>query len=131
MTFHTDIQVRFADTDALGHVNNGSFVVYAETARLEFAKALLGSGFRALILAHVAVDFRRQVVFGQSVSVDTWVESIGRTSVTIRQIVRANGETAAEIKSVVVSFDYTAQRSTPWTSEAMAAFAEYATYSSA
>ena len=28
----TPVQMRFADTDALGHVNNGSFVLYAEIA---------------------------------------------------------------------------------------------------
>ena len=32
----TDIQVRFGDTDALGHVNNASFAAYAELARLDF-----------------------------------------------------------------------------------------------
>ena len=31
----TDIQMRFGDTDALGHVNNASYASYAEVARLE------------------------------------------------------------------------------------------------
>ena len=113
------IQMRFADTDALGHVNNGSYIVYAETGRLEFLR-IIGSAVRSLILAHVAVDFRRQVLFGASVVVDTWVERVGTTSVSLRQVVRADGEVAAEVSSVVVSFDYDAQRPTPWSAESRA-----------
>jgi acyl-CoA thioester hydrolase len=116
----TPIQVRFADTDALGHVNNGSYVVFAETGRLDFLRRL-GSEARALILAHLAVDFRRQVRFGEAVDVDTWVERVGTTSVTMRQAILADGVLAAEVRSVVVSFDYGAQRPVPWSDAARAA----------
>jgi acyl-CoA thioester hydrolase len=105
----TEIQMRFSDTDALGHVNNGSFALYAETARIDFLR-LIESGVRSLILAHLSIDFRRQVKFGDTVQVDTAVERIGRSSVTLRQAVLANGEVAAEVGSVVVLFDYATQR---------------------
>ena len=111
------VQMRFADTDALGHVNNGSFVVYVEHGRLEFLRDA-GAEVRALILAHLAVDFRRQVTFGQALSVATWVERIGTTSVTLRQAVLADDVVAAEARSVVVSFDYAAQRPAPWSAAA-------------
>jgi acyl-CoA thioester hydrolase len=121
---HIDVQLRFADTDALGHVNNGSFVVYAETGRLAFLEAL-GSAVRSLILAHLAIDFRRQVVFGESVSVETWVERVGTTSVTLQQRILASGAVAAEVRSVVVSFDYAAQRPTPWSDASRALLASF------
>ena len=108
--------MRFADTDALGHVNNGSFIVYAETGRLEFL-GLLGGAVRSLILAHLSVDFRRQVHFGESLAVETWVERVGTTSVTLRQAIRAGDAVAAEVRSVVVFFDYAAQRPQPWSAE--------------
>lgn len=120
----TDIQMRFADTDALGHVNNVSFAVYAETARLEFLR-VLGEAVRSLIIAHLAIDFRRQVELGDEVHVDSWVERVGNTSLTLRQQILANGETAADIRSVVVSFDYAAQRPTPWTDELREALQPY------
>jgi acyl-CoA thioester hydrolase len=116
--------MRFADTDALGHVNNGSFTVYAETGRLEFLHAL-GTDVRALILAHLAVDFRRQVRFGAALAVETWVERVGTTSVTLRQAVRADEAVAAEVRSVVVCFDYDAQRPAPWPEATRAALAAY------
>jgi acyl-CoA thioester hydrolase len=124
LTHHVDIQMRFSDTDALGHVNNGSFVIYAEKGRLEFLR-VLGSQVRSLILAHIAVDFRRQVVFGEAVAVDTWVERVGTTSVTLLQTILAEGETAADVRSVVVAFDYAAKRPRPWTAEARAALEAY------
>ena len=123
-THHSDIQMRFADTDALGHVNNGSFIVYAETGRLQFL-ALLGGAVRSLILAHISADFRRQVKFGEVVAVETWVERIGTTSVTLRQLVHASGAVAVEVRSVVVSFDYKSQRPTVWSAESRAALNEY------
>ncbi len=121
---HTDVQMRFADTDALGHVNNGSFVLYAETARLQFL-ADLGTEVGSLILAHLAIDFRRQVRFGERIVVDSWIERIGTSSVTIRHAIRAGDVVAAGVRSVVVSFDYEAQRARPWTDtmrEALGAF---------
>ena len=111
-----EVQMRFADTDALGHVNNTSFVLYAETGRIEFLRSL-GEAARSLILAHLSLDFRRQVVFGETIAVETWVERVGQTSVTMRQAVLASGKLAAEVRSVVVFFDYDAQRPRPWTPE--------------
>ena len=119
-----EVQMRFADTDALGHINNGSFVIYAETGRLEFLK-VLGSAVRSLILAHLTVDFRKQVRFGEPIAVETWVERVGTTSVTMRQAVLASGGVAAEVRSVVVYFDYDAQRPQPWSPELRAALEEY------
>lgn len=109
----TDIQLRFGDTDALGHVNNASFAVYAETARLEFLRTL-GEAVRSLILAHLAMDFRRQVELEDRVHVDTWVERIGNSSLTLLQHILANDLVAAEVRSVVVCFDYETQRPRPW-----------------
>ena len=120
----TPVQMRFADTDALGHVNNGSYTVYAETARLDFL-GVLGSAVRSLILAHLAVDFRRQVRFGEAITVETWVERIGTSSVTMRQRILADGVMAAEARSVVVYFDYEAQRPQPWSAALRAALAQH------
>ncbi len=35
-----EVNVRFSETDALGHVNNTSYFVYLEEARLKFFEAL-------------------------------------------------------------------------------------------
>jgi acyl-CoA thioester hydrolase len=109
MTYRTDIQVRFNDTDMLGHLNNTAYALYAEQARVEFFRSL-GMGRISLILAHISLDFRKQVTFGDKVQVETKVSKVGNSSVTLLQNIFANGELAAEVKSVVVLFDYEAQK---------------------
>jgi acyl-CoA thioester hydrolase len=120
----TDIQVRFGDTDALGHVNNASFASFAELARLDFLKRFGGS-VRSLILASLYIDFRRQVAFTDEVYVETVVEKLGTSSVTLAQTVFANGERAADMRSTVVYFDYSNNKSRPLTDEMRAAVAPF------
>ncbi len=112
----TEIQVRFGDTDALGHVNNAAFAAYAELGRLEFLKQL-GKHVTDLILATLYIDYRRQVQYDDRVHVDTWVESLGTSSMTLRQSVSANDQLAADVKSVVVHFDYKTGKPMPLTDE--------------
>jgi acyl-CoA thioester hydrolase len=124
----TDIQVRFNDTDAMGHLNNTSYSAYAELARLDFFTQL-GEQSRALILAHLAIDFRHQVRLGEAVHVRTWVERLGKSSITLRQEVIARTATgdvcAAEMRSVVVCFDYETDRPRDMPPAVRAAMAPY------
>ncbi|HXT16388.1 MAG TPA: thioesterase family protein [Gemmatimonadaceae bacterium] len=123
-THRTDVQLRFGDTDALGHINNASFASYAELGRLDFLSTLGGS-VRSLILASLYIDFRRQVALGDRVRVESWVEKLGRTSMTLAQTIYANDARAADVKSVVVHFDYdtnTAKELTEGMREVLAPF---------
>jgi len=113
MTPHRiEIQVRFADTDAVGHINNATYATWTELARLRFLEES-GNAPVNFILAHLSIDFRRQVDYTDTVQVESRVAAIGNTSFTLGQVVHANGAVAAEVKSVIVSFDYQAQRSVP------------------
>jgi acyl-CoA thioester hydrolase len=108
--------MRFADTDAYGHVNNAAFAAYAEVARLDFIRCL-GKAVRSLILASLSIDFRRQLSYGESIHVDTWVERFGRTSITLGQAVHGDNKLAADIRSVIVHFDYANGHAAELTSE--------------
>lgn len=108
--------MRFSDTDALGHVNNVSFAAYAETGRVDFLRRL-GKSITSLILANVSIDYRRQISFGESLHMDTWVEALGRSSITLGQTLWANDQRAADIRSVAVHFDYKTGKSVELTPE--------------
>ena len=116
MIHRTELQMRFCDTDALGHVNNVSFAAYAETGRVDFLKRL-GKSVTSLILANVTIDYRRQIAFGESLRIDSWVATLGRSSITLGQTLWANEERSADIKSVVVHFDYKTGKPIELTSE--------------
>jgi len=123
-THRTEIQVRFGDTDALGHINNASFAAYAESARLDFLRCL-GKSVRSLILASLYVDYRRQVAYGERVHVDTSVERVGNSSITLSQTIFADDHRAADVRSVVVYFDYPNKKSRELTDEMRTALAPY------
>jgi acyl-CoA thioester hydrolase len=120
----TAIQVRFSDTDALGHVNNTSYAAYAELARYDFFAAV-GHEARSLILANLSIDFRAQVRMGAVVTVETTVTRLGTSSITLQHHILADGALAAETSSVVVTFDYANNRSTPMTDRLREALEAY------
>jgi acyl-CoA thioester hydrolase len=121
----TDIQTRFGDTDALGHINNASFAAYAEVARLDFLRRQLGSSVTSLILASLYIDYRKQVAWDEHVHIDTSVEKLGKSSMTIVQTVFANDIAAADVRSVVVHFDYSAGKSRELTPEMRSALERF------
>jgi acyl-CoA thioester hydrolase len=108
----TTLQVRFADTDAFGHVNNAVFATYAELARIRYLLDVLRAGATfdelPLILARLAIDFRSPILFDQEVIVASRVERIGRSSFTMRHEMTAgpDGRVVAEVDSVLVTYDY-------------------------
>jgi acyl-CoA thioester hydrolase len=128
----TPVQVRFGDTDRFGHINNASFATYAEIARIELITSL-GQPLGGLILAHMAIDFRRQLHVGDALVVWTRVSRIGRSSIAMAQaLVRPArpeighgparavpvaeapiGDRIADVATVVVAYDYREERSVP------------------
>lgn len=103
------VQLRFSDTDRLGHVNNAVYATFAELGRLAFLREL-GMTDKGLILAHLSIDFLRQVRLEDECVVFTRVVRVGNTSFELAQTLDANGEPAARFKAVVVCFDYATQR---------------------
>ena len=108
------IQLRFADTDALGHINNAAYSLYIESARVGFLVAT-GLPVSSLVLARIEIDYKMQVKFDAHASftdpargmvVESQVERIGKTSITLRQQVKWRGQLAADVRTVVVNFDY-------------------------
>lgn len=116
--------MRFGDTDALGHVNNASFAAYTEVARLEFLRRL-GKSVTSLILASLYIDYRRQVSFDEPLHVTTWVDRLGTSSITLGQSIFASDALAADVRSVVVHFDYATKKSQPLTDDMRVRLAPY------
>jgi len=103
------IQLRFGDTDKMGHINNAVYASYAEVGRLAFLSSLEIEA-PSLILARLAIDFRRQVLLGDECYMTTRVVSVGNSSIVLAQTLMANGAVAADFEAVIVWFDYREQR---------------------
>jgi acyl-CoA thioester hydrolase len=103
------IEIRWRDVDHYGHVNNAVYLTYLEEVRDEWLARTLADPEMvwAYVLAHVSIDFRREVVQADDeVIASCRLESIGSSSVRTREEVRtAAGTLAAEASSVIVARD--------------------------
>jgi acyl-CoA thioester hydrolase len=111
----TRLEVRFRDIDAFRHVNNAAFVTYIEQARIRYLIDILklDAVERApLILAAVQMDFRAPILFGQDVEIGTRVDWIGRTSFSMAHWMEAGHDRhlVAEAQTILVTYDYAAER---------------------
>jgi acyl-CoA thioester hydrolase len=103
--------------DPIGHVNNTRFFRWFESARVAYLdRALVETGKLPAavgpILAAIHCNYRRQVVYPDTIDVAARISRLGNSSMTMehRLVSHAHGKLAAEGESVVVMFDYEAQR---------------------
>lgn len=121
----TDIQMRFGDVDSLGHVNNVAYAQYLETARLAFLHELAARGIEfRMVIAHLEVDYRREVVLGEHVTVQLIVTRVGHSSFECAYRVLAGGQLAAEARTVQVNVDFSSRRPQPLADHVRAALQE-------
>ena len=91
------IQPRFQETDALGHINNTVPAVWFESARDPLFRIFspeLDVHDWHLIIAGYTVQFKRELFYGQPVTIKTGVRRIGSSSFTIWQEAWQQGELA-------------------------------------
>ena len=129
--FLTDIQVRFRDLDAMGHVNNAVYFTYYESGRIKFFHSQTSDatspGF-SFILAHISCDYLKPITLNDRPVLEMWVSNIGKKSFNFsyrladqsdKTIVYATGE------SVQVCFDYQQNTSMPVSEELRGLLSKY------
>jgi len=115
-----DVETRFSDTDAMGHVNNASYLTYVEIARLAYYEEVTGrllplwthGAQEGMILAEIRITYRNPAFYGETITVETRVDRIGRTSfsmvhrLTTPESRYGPARLIAVADSVLVSYDY-------------------------
>ncbi|GMV69431.1 MAG: thioesterase [Pseudomonadota bacterium] len=109
------LAVRWGDMDAYGHVNNVNFLRYLESGRVAYAHEVydrpVEAGEQSIILADTQCAFKRQLHYPADIVILTRTASIGRTSMTMEQIILQGGDLlVATSRSVLVWFDFPSQR---------------------
>ncbi|MDT0509794.1 thioesterase family protein [Novosphingobium sp. MMS21-SN21R] len=102
------IATRFDDVDVQGHINNAAVPVILQEARVEFNKAidlpaLIGT-MRPLI-AGLTIEYAAELLYPGNVEIGSVVSRIGRTSFTIQQTARQNGQVAIYAETTLVVAD--------------------------
>lgn len=119
MVVETKIQMRFADVDMLGHVNNVNQQHYFDVGKSDFFREVLGLGpywcEEGLITVATNTSFLRQIRMDEAVVVRTRIREIGNKSFTVdQQIINPdNQEIKTDSSATLVCFNFAAQHSIP------------------
>lgn len=112
--------------DAYGHVNNVVFLRYLEEARIDFLFRPDKDFQQGSVVARHEIDYKRQLVHRHApVDIELWVTEIRAASFTIRYEVKDGDQVYVTAATVIVPFDFEAQRPRRITAEEREFLAEY------
>ena len=115
--FATEENLRFADVDANGHINNGAFLQLLENARVSYMRSMVRSGlprFR-VVVGRLEADFRRQMFYpGRATACARIVEVHERKCVIGQALFDGEGHCTAVLRAIMVSLNEETHRSTPF-----------------
>jgi acyl-CoA thioester hydrolase len=134
--YYHPIEVRYADLDPQGHVNNACFFSYIEQARVGYVRHLglwdgrsfLDIGF---IIAEAQMSFKAPILFGQAVQVGVRVTRLGNKSLTMAYRLEdaASGQEFASGSTVLVAYDYHLECTIPISKHWRAVIVEFENFS--
>jgi acyl-CoA thioester hydrolase len=121
MRFFHPMEVRYADLDPQGHLNNAKYLTYFEQARIRYFEELglftKGQSFMdiGIIVADIHIKYLAPVYLGAAVQVGVQTAAIGNKSITLQEIIVEGdaGRVCADGTVVLVAYDYRAHRATP------------------
>ena len=108
MKSHNKQYVRWGDLDAFGHVNNATYLVYAQEARYAWSKML------EMVVARAEVDFVAPIYAGDLyLDIEIWVNKIGNSSFGLTYEMKNGDELVAWVKTVQVTVSMDTKKSRP------------------
>ena len=111
-------QVLFRDLDAMGHVNNVTFVSFMEDARVQYWKALRNNrdlqGIN-FIIAKITCSYRSPAYFGETLLIGIRARNLGNKSFHFEYRIEeaTSGRLITEGRSVQVMYDYKKEKTMP------------------
>ena len=117
--FQVNLQTRWRDLDAFGHVNNAVFATYIETARGTLFKRWSlpfdGTG-QSLIVASMTINYLHQLKHPSDIIIGLKINKVGNTSFNVESYVFDKKDIDSPIATsevVVVCFDFDNQKPVP------------------
>ena len=127
-TYTYSLEMRWADLDQLGHVNNVKYLEYAQEARIRFRADCLVSEARdaQVIVRRNEIEYLRPVEdLTHPLLVDVGIARIGRTSYVMRHTMRDADTVYAIADAVMVHFDPDTGKSVALSPEACVELEQY------
>ncbi|MDO8518640.1 MAG: thioesterase family protein [Deltaproteobacteria bacterium] len=115
MRAETQILIRFADCDLLGHTNNAKYFTYMEQARVALFKKIFSKPHFPFILAEISCRFLAPTYMDEILIVTATIVSIGNSSFKINYEFtnKDSGVKVADGTSAQVWYDYETHKSKP------------------
>lgn len=111
------VQIRYADVDAMNHVNNAAYLHFLEVARTRMWHEKVRPAETArdfpFIVARVTIEFKSPLLLHDEVRVGVALKKIGTRSFTLQYGIVVGDRVAAEAETVQVYYDYALGRSLP------------------
>jgi acyl-CoA thioester hydrolase len=102
--------IRFADIDMMGHVNNSIYLTYFEQARMKFMIDITPQPWswidQGIVVARNEINYRKPIFLGDILTVEVEALELNTSSFTLLHTIIRNKEICADCKSVMVCFDY-------------------------
>ncbi|MCX3061493.1 acyl-CoA thioesterase [Streptomyces beihaiensis] len=118
--------LRWSDMDAYGHVNNAVFLRYLEEARIDFLRRPDRQFQQGSVVARHEIDYKQQLVHRpEPVDIELWVSDIRAASFTVSYEVKDDDRVYVRASTVVVPFDFEAQRPRRLTDDEKSFLREY------
>lgn len=110
----TSVEIRFADLDAYGHVNNAVYFTYLETARTKLFHDKfmeLMSQSMLFLVVKAECEYKFPITLTDNLIVTLTVSRVGNSSFDIDyEMHNGNGKMFARAKTVMVCFDNNLQK---------------------
>lgn len=112
---HTIPQVRFSDTDMMGHVSSMSYAAWAEVGRADFFEAIPVPITEKpwFVLVRLALDFHSEGRFGEKFAIATRCTRLGTKSMTLEQRITVGDRAVCTLEVVMAAFDPKTRRAIP------------------
>lgn len=126
--FHLELEPRFSDTDALGHISNTTLPVWFEQARTPVFRLFhptLEADTWPLIIARLEVDLLAQSYWHIPVRIKTGIGKIGNSSFHVVQEAWQGGKQIARGVAVLIHFDYETEKALSIPEDIKARLAEH------
>ena len=111
------IQVRFADLDVMGNVNNSVYLSYFEMTRVHYFKQLVGSNWdwrkEGVLLVRNEIDYLKPILLNDEPEVHMTLEKIGEKSISLLYEIKVNQEVCTKGKSILVCFNAEERKTIP------------------
>ncbi|OLS16983.1 MAG: 1,4-dihydroxy-2-naphthoyl-CoA hydrolase [Candidatus Heimdallarchaeota archaeon LC_2] len=118
--FILNVQLRLADTDNLGHLNNVAYIEFLETARTEWhahvkeSREFLDNGKWDWILGEIRIRFMKEAYLSDKLVVIMWCSRIGRKSWDFSyMMVNENEDVVVIAQTSHIAYDYGNLKSKP------------------